>query len=66
MPEPKVKELEAARAALAQVDEQLNAAVLAVEDAKAALRKAQAAERALRAARARQASSADPRQLAIG
>lgn len=48
---------------LVQLDQKLNAAVAAVEDAKAALRKAQSAERQLRAARGREAALKDPRQL---
>lgn len=66
MAKPVVDDVDALRAAVAQVDEQLNAAVAAVEDAKAALRRAQVAERALRAARGRAAASVDPKQLAFG
>jgi len=60
------KESERFSSAVAELDAQLNAAVAAVEDAKAALRKAQASERALRASRGRAAASVDPRQLPTG
>jgi len=52
--------------AFGQLDLKLNAAVAAVEDAKAVLRKALATERQLRASRGREAASVDPRQRELG